>query len=382
MPTNLAFSVPPAETTSKHPVLFNVDGAASNIVLQLLDASGYAINEQVVAPHPQVRMAENVGEDGKFQFSPVSEPVLLEVPVTSNAASAAVSINGQTEIYDLLYWQELDDEILESLEIGSLGSEDSSRSSITVIADGFSKKEDFLEALSQWYGHCRSLRPFSHPDFANNLNIRWLFIKAKEGGTSFAIAQSTKNDRVYSGSSKLVRRLLEKSAIGFDPGMHAIVLANLKTEGPIETGGAGGSVTGQSSGWSPAWALSRSRLWLQTATHELGHAFGLVDEYSFDNCGGPAYQNIAMPDTIRNVTDNNEPDDLPLPWRDMLSAKQNNRWQGLYDYSEEIGIIEGAKYCNEGWFRSSARCLMRSIGDREKFCPVCTELIAAALDQT
>lgn len=76
--------------------------------------------------------------------------------------------------------------------------------------------------------------------------------------------------------------------------------------------------------------------------HEFGHSFcGLADEYG-GNC----------------VTD--KPDDFSLPEYDRANVTNDivnkRKWDGLVSNPQ---YIEGANYCNSGWYRSSNQGLMR-----------------------
>lgn len=376
-----SFSVPISDNRIHDaPTLSGIDGEENaTVTWQLLDQHSRPVGDANETTMPETRFAETVGIDGNLEYVAVNDPVSIDIPDGSLAASVRVSVGGKASIVDLHRWMEVEDSDASPIETGFLGAPESRHPDVIVVSDGFERRSDFIAKVESWYAHCLSRRPFSHETLRNSFTIKWLFRSSADGGTAFAVTQSNSIHRVFSGKANLVRKILAASDLGYDPHMHVMVLCNLLVDETDNYGGAGGSATGISSTWRPAWTLTRNTHWLQIATHELGHAFGLVDEYDFPDCGGKAYEKIQYPRQLRNVSATDKSSNLPIPWREMLSVNAPNNFPTLFDYAEEVAIFEGAKYCEEGWFRPSRDCLMRSVDHQMQFCPVCTEVIAAKL---
>lgn len=123
-----------------------------------------------------------------------------------------------------------------------------------------------------------------------------------------------------------------------------------------------------------AWATTDHLDSLEILLHELGHAFGLQDEYE-DKYEGP-------PKPWRNITRHREPRNTP--WeelvnqnRDRLTLATGQSWPGDH---KAVGTFQGAGYDSVNRYRPSHKCRMRTLG--QAFCVVCSAVILAALDPT
>ena len=122
-----------------------------------------------------------------------------------------------------------------------------------------------------------------------------------------------------------------------------------------------------------AWATTDHPQSVLILMHELGHAFGLQDEY--ENAEpGPAKP-------WRNISGFERPDKTPwrlianAPQLDQLTCPAGSDWHGKPDV---IGTFEGAGYQHTKRYRPTVRCRMREL--EAPFCPVCAEHIRASID--
>ncbi len=116
-------------------------------------------------------------------------------------------------------------------------------------------------------------------------------------------------------------------------------------------GGSGGSFA----------TFSLNVLSSEIGIHELGHSFAeLADEYESGGLSGHEAPN-ATAETVRELIKWNIwiDDTTPIP-----TPEENN-------YSDVIGLFEGAVYNPTGWYRPKLNCKMRQLGIL--FCEVCSE---------
>ena len=110
----------------------------------------------------------------------------------------------------------------------------------------------------------------------------------------------------------------------------------------------------------------------QTALHEMGHCFGLVDEYSL---GAPGIAHINAPNAAGYADTAIE----TLKWKDWLTpgVPIPTPSEGFtYDYS--VGVFAGAVYSND-CYRPESYCMMGNATN--SFCRVCTEWITLKLHE-
>ena len=129
--------------------------------------------------------------------------------------------------------------------------------------------------------------------------------------------------------------------------------------------------------------------WENVALHEMGHTFGLGDEYHYwQGCGSgetghdnaPTYE----PSNDNITTETNRADlkwrhlctpGVPIPTMENPNCTQCDNRPNILDDDDSIGLFEGAQYYHCGRFRPAYRCRMRTSG--ASFCRVCIEAIAA-----
>jgi hypothetical protein len=124
-----------------------------------------------------------------------------------------------------------------------------------------------------------------------------------------------------------------------------------------------------------AWATTDHPQSVLILMHELGHAFGLQDEYENKEPDAPK--------PWRNISKFARPDRTPwkslanAPRLDHVTCAHGSDWNGAPDV---VGTFEGAGYHSTGLFRPTIRCRMRELA--APFCPVCADHIRASIDPT
>lgn len=231
---------------------------------------------------------------------------------------------------------------------------------LVLVSDLFAAEKDFFDAAGALDAFIRAEPPFNEPTTGARLQIEALFWPSPAGGLF-----NTKVDgRLVSGDNALVGRYLKKAKSN---GKLNVVLVNLGTRG-----GAGGSKD------RPAWVTitsAPSEVWQAVALHELGHSFGLADEYDDSS------QTVPEPHPLEpNVTDKRNA--AKAPWAALVTPgialdPTSPAGATLATPSGAVGTFEGARYKKTGRYRPTAECLMRRT-DRS-FCPVCQAQIRKRL---
>jgi len=115
------------------------------------------------------------------------------------------------------------------------------------------------------------------------------------------------------------------------------------------------------------------------ALHELGHLWGLWDEYDSSNMYQHYYNdsnlrsNVNLSDPLGGVlsSENNINAAITSQWGLFIGDKKgpNNQWEGI----DGIGIFQMSTqgWENIKWYRPSQRCIMRYSSIEDVFCHVC-----------
>ena len=120
---------------------------------------------------------------------------------------------------------------------------------------------------------------------------------------------------------------------------------------------------------SPIGTFSLSPEAVDTARHEYGHAFaGLADEYDFGFAGSVP---CTEPFCRANVTSETNPSLLKWsPW--VPAGVPIPTPEGISDYSDVVGLFEGAQYLPTGMYRpKDFKCIMQFQG--QPFCEICRQ---------
>lgn len=107
-------------------------------------------------------------------------------------------------------------------------------------------------------------------------------------------------------------------------------------------------------------------------THEYAHSFtGLADEYVNAYSGFPECSDAESSTTPceANVTDTTTRSDVK--WSHWIKPSTPVPTDPYSDAKDEIGLFEGARYQQSGYYRPRLTCAMRTVG--EHFCEVCKE---------
>ena len=232
---------------------------------------------------------------------------------------------------------------------------------LLLVSELFGDAPTFFAHAAALDAYIRAQDPFSRPGVAAGLRVEALFWPSPAGGL-FKVQHP---DRRVFGDNDLVNRFVAKAKA---KGRLTIVLVNL----PVR-GGAGGAA-----GVRPAWSTTTSdpgETWEAVALHEIGHAFGLADEYS------DAASPVPEPSPLEpNVSDRSDP--AKTPWAALRTpgfpaAPTCAAAVDPQHPAHVVGTFEGARYRATGRYRPTLECLMQRT-DRP-FCPVCADHIARAL---
>jgi len=136
-----------------------------------------------------------------------------------------------------------------------------------------------------------------------------------------------------------------------------------------------------------AWASNDPQDFLNLAIHELGHTFGLYDEYE-NACGEPDPGKLVGQAKSFVSNNNISKNGTPAPWRGFvkgafLQATKSTDSQCPPDNpvpDVDVGAFSGGFYTHRHFYRPSLSCLMRE-GEGE-FCTICRKLIEHCLAPT
>jgi hypothetical protein len=105
--------------------------------------------------------------------------------------------------------------------------------------------------------------------------------------------------------------------------------------------------------------------------HELGHQIArLGDEY--EKAGYEVYDWPETANTTKKTTLDS------IPWRYWIKSTTPIPTPETAEYSNVIGLFEGAQYSTTGWYRPSQSCRMR-VSASYTFCNVCREAITSSI---
>ena len=231
---------------------------------------------------------------------------------------------------------------------------------LLLVSEQFDAADKFFAAAKQLNDFILGQKPFSDPAVGSRFRVEALFWPSGPAG----LFNPKVDGRLVSGDNKLVRKFVKKSGA---KGKLTVVLVNSHVRG-----GAGGTSE------RPAWVTITSAAgerWEAVALHELGHSFGLADEYD------DAAQPTAEPRPLEpNVTAKRN--GAEAPWAAACTPglshdpTVNAAGQPAVP-AGTVGTFEGARYRKQGRYRPSANCLMRSTD--QSFCPVCQQVIRKVL---
>ncbi|HEY0412425.1 MAG TPA: M64 family metallopeptidase [Allosphingosinicella sp.] len=290
---------------------------------------------QAVAPHVSLAAA-GIADEAVTVRARAAGVVLVELPLSAAAARAPHAPAARRVFNPTGKWK------------------------LLLVSEEFPDAPTFFAACAALDAFIRSQPPFADPALSARFQIEALFWPSPPGG----LFNTVSDGRRILGDNKLVNKFVKAANA---KGNVTIVLVDR----PVR-GGAGGSKD------RPAWVSITSapnERWEMSAMHELGHSFGLADEY--DDSSQPTPEPHPLEP---NITDKRNA--AKAPWAALCTpgiASNPTCAAGIVPPVPlgVVGTFEGARYRPTGRYRPTAECLMQRT-DRP-FCPVCQAQVRKAL---
>lgn len=334
------------------------DPAPLEVTFQPLDERGEPVADPVEAKVKQ-RFVEGRGENGGFAWGPTVPRISAAAELPEGVRYLRVATPAGSTDYPL----------------GDVSDPDARRPdqhrsfpspgqhwTLAVVSERFDNAENFFTRAESLHDFISGQAPFSDP--AVSFGVEALFWSSDVRQGLFGATDTNLAGRVLDGENKRVLRFVEKAAVPFRK-----ILVIVNSGHRAGAGGQGRNV--------PSWTTISAPLhepWQAIALHELGHAFGLADEYD------TAY-NLAEPDPLEpNVT--RESDPARTSWRHFATVSAPPAPTALRDAEDAhaastVGTFQGARYRETDRFRPSPNCRMRIT--TKSFCKVCSEHIRTEL---
>lgn len=353
--TRLSIPVPEPLPSDAGPA----DPTADQVTVEFLDSMGDPIAPAVQLDPPEPVFVEGRGPEAGLTWSSATPRAALEADVPAEASSVRVRRGGSVEEF-----------ALGDVSEPSPRAPDARRSfpgsgrhwTLAVVAERFGDAETFFGQVASLHALVSAQAPFSDPDVS--FGIEALFWASDSATGLFGATDDRVADRVLQGDGDRVRRFVRKADL--DPQKILVIVNSGVRAG---AGGQGRSI--------PSWTTvtgAPGERWEGIALHELGHAFGLADEYDTP-------VNIREPDPLEpNITKERDP--ARTSWHRLATASAPPsptalRGQEAGHAAEEVGTFQGARYRPEDRFRPSPTCRMRTTA--ASFCPVCRDHIRREL---
>lgn len=370
----MTFILPQRRPSLDRMVFAASDETSSPLTAQWLGQDHEVVGPRFTLEQPPPLFLETTDGFGNLGFVTIEPPLAVDLEIPE-AARTLILREGDGEVARLAR-----EELARAIEPGMperrCYPDDATPPAVTVVSERFpeSGREAFFDAVEGLRAYwCRNFRPFSDPRFGARLAIEALFWPADEKVGNFATPDSRIFDRVLTGDQPTLQRYLRTA--GIDPGRKPVVLVLIASQ---VRAGAGGSAGRFADFWAPSWVTNRAGVsedWEAVALHEVGHAYGLMDEYTTPYAFPPRQWEP-------NVSPSPLPDNLPLPWKRMLTHQPDPHFTPhLPSDGVVVSACRGARYSAD-YYRPSETCLMRVIGNEARpvrFCPVCVEVIADQL---
>lgn len=330
--------------------------------VQLLDEKDRPVGTPVVIEPPQPIAVEGRGEGGLPEWAFFQPPASLALDIPVDARKLRVDAGGGAAPAV---------HALSALGSGPAAPpaarkrfpDAGARWMLAVVSERFGDQQTFFAECESLFNFIKGQAPFGDADVS--FGIEGLFWPCRPGKTLFGASDDKIRGRVLSGDPAIVKRFL--AAAGVKP-RKTIVLINSD-----HRAGAGGF-----KGKTPSWTTNSAdppERWEGIALHELGHAFGLADEYD-------SAVDLAEPSPLEpNVSASADP--LETAWRHLCNVpapraiptaprgRENEHDLGT------VGTFQGARYREADRYRPSPFCRMRMT--TFPFCRVCREQIRKEL---
>lgn len=326
--------------------------------LKLLDADEQEIGKlQLEEPEPI--WVETFAPDGTAGWVRSAQPVSLDLAESHPTARYALVQRGLES--ESLRIELASDRIARPTVWDGSAPIDVPRP-ILLIAEQFDQPERFWQACAEFQAALMNTAPFNDYLDAGKLGIIGLWWEQDAQGL-FDTRYHQKTRRMFGDQARAQRYA---DSVKDDAIVIVLIDSNLWA-------GAGGQLFKR-----PAWAsiYNFGYGWADMALHELGHSFGLQDEYVAE---GPK---IEYNPRFFNVT--NQSDAADCIWATERSPgithnpTQNSAGQPPHD-PDVIGTFQGALYHETKYYRPSADCRMREV--TAPFCPICIKAISHQLDK-
>lgn len=328
-----------------------------HVQIELLDAEQNPVAAPVDVPLPEPLLMEIPSGRAGFEWIETDQPLSLALEGVPEAAMFRASSGGLV----------LAEMALENAIAGMPGPPAARRTfnaaggwKLLLVSEQFADAQSFFAACAQLNQHIVGNAPFSDQNVASRFQIEALFWPSGASG----LFNTRTQGRLVFGDHDLVRRFVQASG---STGRMTMVLVNSAVRG-----GAGGTRE------RPAWVTITSEVgedWEAVALHELGHSFGLADEYD------DAAQPTPEPNPLEpNVTKQKNAANAPWAALRTPGLSHNPTHNSLGQPAVNPGIIgtfEGARYKRTRRYRPTAECLMRTTD--KSFCPVCQAQIRRIL---
>ena len=266
---------------------------------------------------------------------------------------------------------------------------------LVLVAELFERWDDFHAVCREFIEYVLQAPPFEDPDIKPLIGFELVFAPSGAKGlfgTQEAIRvvqqanagkPEAEQDRRIFGNNKSVADFLKAMRWrGKKGGGHMVLVVVNSTA----RGGAGGARDG-----TPTWTTitgGANENWKDVALHEMGHAFGLADEYyaaqGVDNRDPPRLEpNLSKhPDPARAPWARYWADRTGEPWfqpsggaatLDAQAALGVDLFAGRARYADKVGTFQGGRYDANKYFRPAFDCKMRNTN--VEFCHCCRQVI-------
>jgi hypothetical protein len=352
-----------------------------------LDDRGNALAQPIRVHFPNPERREHAAGGGQLGSQMLQPPLATEVKPRFN--SLKVARGGQQRIFDRSEVVDDRPETRKSVRLSAGGT----GWVLVLVSELFGKWDDFHAVCREFIEHVLVTPPFSDPDIKPLIGFELVFAPATEKGlfgTREAIRRvqqanagkpESQQDRRIFGNNKAVADFLKTMRWRGKKGGGNMVLVVVNS---TARGGAGGAGDG-----TPTWTTitgGANENWKDVALHEMGHAFGLADEYY------AADPPKLEPNLSRHADPGKAPwarywaDRNAAPWSqpsgsqatlDALAAQTVDLFDGRTRYASMVGTFQGARYDATKYFRAAFDCRMHHTN--VDFCLCCQQVIREAI---
>lgn len=324
--------------------------------IKLTDDAGTVL-QSLTAASPKPIWAEFPSPEGACEWGLARQPLSLEFDaLPTGATRALVSHKNLAAPLDFA----LRAAPLPPAEIWRGDLKPGAQFTVLLLAEWFADPDRFWQACDQFERELFAQPPFDALGAAGTVGVTGAWWPSNPANGLFATREHDIR-RIYGDNTRAM-----KAARGVRQADLTIVLIDSP-----EWGGAGGAGAGQAS-----WAsiVGFDPRWPGMAIHEMGHAFGLMDEYEDP---GPK---IGYKSSFPNIS--NKRNAAKTAWKHLVSpgipldpTQANPPGGGVPTGS--IGTFEGALYKSKGLYRPAQDCRMRHTN--VPFCKVCSAHIESRL---